>query len=119
MAVQQIVVILLHERQAIHIWSHQKLVKAIDPNATVILYVSYARGDYREDSDIDMLILLDIDKEKLSHPDKFKITSKTGWAHHRVTPYYENVNKEGIILWAIKKIQWSRIIWQLQNNYRV
>jgi predicted nucleotidyltransferase len=83
----------------------------------VILYVSYARGDYREDSDIDMLILLDIDKEKLSHPDKFKITdpiyeigletdtlispkiySKTGWAHHRVTPYYENVNKEGIIL---------------------
>lgn len=27
---------------------------------TVILYGSYARGDYREDSDIDIMILLDI-----------------------------------------------------------
>ena len=83
----------------------------------VILYGSYARGDYRETSDIDLLILLDINREKLTYSEKFKITSpiydigletdtlispkiysKIGWARHRVTPYYENVNKEGIIL---------------------
>lgn len=40
----------------------KKSVLATDPNATVILYGSYARGDYREDSDIDLLILLNKDK---------------------------------------------------------
>ena len=95
----------------------KKSVAAVDPGATVILYGSYARGDYRETSDIDLLILLDINREKLTYSEKFKITSpiydigletdtlispkiysKIGWARHRVTPYYENVNKEGIIL---------------------
>ena len=28
----------------------------------VILYGSYARGDYREDSDIDIMILVDMDE---------------------------------------------------------
>ena len=35
------------------------------PDATLILYGSYARGDYREDSDIDLLIL--VNKEKLTY----------------------------------------------------
>ncbi len=92
-------------------------VLATDPNATVILYGSYARGDYREDSDIDLLILLDSERDNLSYNDKTKIShpiydigtetdsfispkiySKLGWAKHRVTPYFENVNREGIIL---------------------
>lgn len=92
-------------------------VKAIDPNAVIILYGSYARGDYHDDSDIDLLILLDVEKEKLTYTDKRqisdpiydiglatntlispKIYSKSGWKRHRVTPYYENVNNEGIIL---------------------
>ena len=36
-------------------------VLATEPNATVVLYGSYARGDNREDSDIDLLILVDND----------------------------------------------------------
>ena len=32
---------------------------------SVILYGSYARGDYREDSDIDIMILLDLSYLKL------------------------------------------------------
>ncbi|MBK9980810.1 MAG: nucleotidyltransferase domain-containing protein [Saprospiraceae bacterium] len=33
-------------------------IKGIDPNAEVILFGSRARGDFREDSDWDFLILL-------------------------------------------------------------
>lgn len=29
---------------------------------TVILYGSYARGDYRDDSDIDIMVLLDLEE---------------------------------------------------------
>lgn len=91
-------------------------VLSTEPSATVILYGSYARGDFREDSDIDILVL--VDKEKLSFEDKQKIIyplydieletgkiisplvfSKDYWkTKHRVNPFYENVNKEGIIL---------------------
>ena len=92
-------------------------VQKTEPDATVILYGSYARGEEREDSDIDILILVDRDKEKITWDEKMKIThpicdielemetiispvvySKKGWANHRVTPYYENVNREGIVL---------------------
>ena len=91
-------------------------VQATAPGATVILYGSYARGEERPDSDIDILVL--VDKEgKLSFEEETKIAypvydvsfdvdklisvniyTKTGWANHRVTPYYENVNREGIML---------------------
>lgn len=37
-------------------------VKETVPNAVVILYGSYARGDYKHDSDIDLLILVDNEK---------------------------------------------------------
>ncbi|MFI5142019.1 MAG: nucleotidyltransferase domain-containing protein [Bacteroidia bacterium] len=95
----------------------KKTVQETEPNATLILYGSYARGEERKDSDIDILILIDSDREKITRDEKIKITypicsieldtdtiispvvyTKKGWANHRVTPYYENVNKEGIIL---------------------
>ncbi len=85
------------------------------PDATLILFGSYARGDYREDSDIDLLIL--INDDKVTHDEENRITFplydigfKTGmiispmvytlkdWANHRVTPFYENVNSEGVAL---------------------
>ena len=88
-----------------------------EPGATVILYGSYARGEEREDSDIDVLILIDSDKEKIKWKEGEHIVyplnrigvetsvvispvvySKKGWANHRVTPFYENVNREGILL---------------------
>ena len=95
----------------------KKSVLGTDPNATVILYGSYARGDYHEESDIDLLILLDKDREKLTYQETDVIAfplydigvdndlrispviySKKGWANHRVTPYFTNVNREGVVL---------------------
>jgi len=92
-------------------------VRQSEPGATLILYGSYARGEEREDSDIDVLIVIDSDKDKIRWKESEYIThrllnieiatsvvispviySKKGWANHRITPYYENVNKEGIVL---------------------
>lgn len=91
-------------------------VKTIDPEATVILYGSFARGDHNENSDIDILIL--IDKDNLSREDKKRIkyplydiefetgriisplvVSRNDWeSRHRITPFYDNVKKEGVML---------------------
>ena len=46
-------------------------VKSIDPTATVILYGSFARGDNDQNSDIDLLILLE--KESLTRDDEKRI----------------------------------------------
>ncbi len=94
----------------------KKSVTASDPDAILILYGSYARGDYNEESDIDLLIL--VDKEKVTRDDKIKISyplydiqfdmgvlisplvvSKKFWqVNPKVTPFYENVTREGIVL---------------------
>ena len=91
-------------------------VVSVDPKATLILYGSYARNQYREDSDVDLLVLLD--KEKVSRQDEKNIKyplyeiefetgtiisplvlSKKDWENrHRITPFYENIIKEGIVL---------------------
>jgi predicted nucleotidyltransferase len=91
-------------------------VKETAPDATLILYGSYARGDEREDSDIDLLVL--VSEEKLTRENEIKIKyplydieTDTGiiisplvlprntWiTRHRITPFYENVGKEGIVL---------------------
>ena len=49
-------------------------VSSTAPNAILIVYGSYARGDFRPDSDIDLLILLD--KEKISYEEKISIKLK-------------------------------------------
>ncbi|MQY80496.1 MAG: nucleotidyltransferase domain-containing protein [Bacteroidetes bacterium] len=91
-------------------------VKSIDPTATVILYGSFARGDNDQNSDIDLLILLE--KERLTRDDEKRIKyplydiefetgqiisplvlSKYDWeSRHKITPFYENVTNEGVIL---------------------
>ena len=91
-------------------------VIATDPDAKVILFGSYARGDQHEGSDIDLIILLD--KEKITYNDEIRIFyplymieiksgipisplvySKYFWENkHKVTPFYENVNQEGVVL---------------------
>ena len=40
----------------------REIVHRVAPTAQAILYGSEARGDAREDSDIDLLVLLDNDK---------------------------------------------------------
>lgn len=94
----------------------KKAVNIIAPEATLILYGSYARGDHNENSDIDLLIL--VDKEKITRSDQKKIKyplyeiefetgtiispvifSKKEWESKITkTPYYENVSKEGKVL---------------------
>ena len=91
-------------------------VKSIDPTAIVILYGSCARGDNNKDSDIDLLILLDKPKitpqesKNIKYPlydiefetgqviSPLVLTRKDWETRHRITPFYENVTKEGITL---------------------
>ncbi len=87
-----------------------------EPGARIIVYGSFARGDSRNDSDIDLVILLD--KLKITREDEIRITyplydiefesgqiisplviSRADWeTRHRITPFYKNVKKEGIEL---------------------
>lgn len=83
----------------------------------VILYGSYARGDYREDSDIDIMILLDLSdmdikqyRHELSgetfdfnmeHDIDIKPIAKSqqhfqNWVD--VYPFYANIKREGVTL---------------------
>ncbi len=87
-----------------------------DPGATLILYGSYARGDNKEDSDIDILVLIDKDKvtiedrQRIGHP-IYRIElenetlicpilySRKHWETKlSITPFYKNVISEGILL---------------------
>jgi len=86
------------------------------PNASIILYGSQARGNSTKHSDIDILIL--IDNENLTFNDEQNIVNpiydlefesgkiisplvltKNDWElKHSITPFYKNIQKEGIIL---------------------
>lgn len=91
-------------------------VHETDPDATIILYGSYARGDQNRESDLDLIILLN--KEKIDRDDEKRVKyplydiefdtgqiisplviSRSRWeSKHKVTPFYQNVTKEGIQL---------------------
>lgn len=94
----------------------KETVNKINPKASLILFGSYARGDFHEQSDLDLLVL--IDKEEISREDQKRIKyplydiefetgtiispivfTKKDWENkHRKTPFYENVSKEGQVL---------------------
>ncbi len=82
---------------------------------TVILYGSCARGDFSPDSDIDIMVLLDIPQDKINEERKriLDISDKLDWDYDVVlTPvvqnyqvyqeylpvskFYQNVQREGV-----------------------
>lgn len=84
----------------------------------VILYGSYARGDFRPDSDVDIMILLDISdlalkaySQRLSymtydynldHDLDIKPIAKNEDHFHKWVdnyPFYANIHKEGVVLY--------------------
>ncbi|MCC8105994.1 MAG: nucleotidyltransferase domain-containing protein [Clostridiales bacterium] len=86
---------------------------------TIILYGSYARGDFHDDSDIDIMILVKLDdlqiKEKqnalsdltfdYNFDNNIEIMPIVKNLDHfnkwlRAYPFYNNVRKEGVELYA-------------------
>ena len=53
----------------------KNLIKSVAPNSQTILYGSEARGDNKQNSDIDILIL--VDKDVLSPTEEDVITAPT------------------------------------------
>ncbi|MBI4559474.1 MAG: nucleotidyltransferase domain-containing protein [Candidatus Hydrogenedentes bacterium] len=92
----------------------KEAVLRIDPRAQVVLYGSRARGDAQPDSDWDFLILLsipaDFQTQRRIRRNLCDVECLTGevittvihsvedWRQPRlkVTPFYENVSREGI-----------------------
>ncbi len=90
-------------------------IKSVDPKAKVILFGSRARGDARKDSDWDLLILVNSQnpnrKEELFRDKLFDLELETGeiismfvynnkvWtSRHKITPLYQSIEKEGVVL---------------------
>ncbi len=84
---------------------------------SVLLYGSYARGDYDDESDMDIMILVDIPREQLSSYKKpfLTLTSDLGLINDILitvtlkdlytfekyldaVPFYQNVKKEGVAI---------------------
>ena len=79
------------------------------------LYGSYARGDYDDESDIDILVTVDETPEELSRSDRkvshinsdlsldhditvsaITVPYERFWGYSKILPFYMNVLKDGI-----------------------
>ncbi len=92
----------------------KETVKAIDPEARVILFGSRARGDSRPSSDWDFLILTSCQTNKHTKQlirDRLLDTeleaeqvisslifSQEKWHDYQITPLYKNISRDGVEL---------------------
>jgi predicted nucleotidyltransferase len=89
------------------------LKRQILPNEKVILFGSQARGDARPDSDWDLLVLLDKEKNEIEDEDKYSypftklgwnygiainsiLYTKKQWKKGKSFPFHKNVMRDGI-----------------------
>lgn len=85
-------------------------------NAKVILFGSRARNDAREDSDWDLLIILNKDKMSVSDIERYAcpfmelgyeaeeeinpiVYTRKEWENRKFTLFHHNIEKEGIEIW--------------------
>jgi predicted nucleotidyltransferase len=94
----------------------KQAIRAVVPDADVILYGSRARGDAAEDSDYDLLVLVDqpvdmaIDEQLVASIYPLELESgavltlaaynRDLWNSrlYRAMPFHENVDREGVLL---------------------
>lgn len=94
-----------------------KAKSLVPPHSEMILFGSRARGDAKEGSDWDILILLDKDHICLDDYDRYSypfrelgwdlgqyinvvLYTKKNWQRDAASPFFENVKEDGIKLWA-------------------
>lgn len=96
----------------------ERMPRFMPENTKVMLFGSRARGDYSENSDWDLLILLDragtvtvAELGELSYPFydlgaeldidiNPVIYTREDWAKRRNTPFYDGVTADSISLWG-------------------
>ncbi len=94
----------------------KKAIRAVVPDADVILYGSRARGDAKDDSDYDLLVLVDRSADVTVHQQLissiYPLELETGavltlsiynrdlWNSklYRAMPFHENVDRDGVCL---------------------
>jgi len=92
----------------------QALKRRILPNERVVLFGSRARGDARDDSDWDLLVLLNKDKRNFNEDyDQYaypfaeiglkygavvsiRLFTTKNWEKGKAFPFYKNVEREGV-----------------------
>ncbi len=104
-------------RDVIYLFSSQLQMLLGSHLSKIIVYGSYARGDYHKNSDVDVMILVDLTEEEIKKIENsvydiaFEIEMNTGidispviksesqfeyWVD--VLPYYRNVREEGSMI---------------------
>ena len=104
-------------RDVIYLFSRQLQMLLGAHLSKIIVYGSYARGDYQENSDVDVMILVNLTEEEIKKIENsvydiaFEIEMNTGidispviksesqfeyWVD--VLPYYRNVREEGVLI---------------------
>ena len=96
--------VMMKQKEEILYAIKEVIAQVMPTGARVVLLGSQVRNDAREDSDWDILILLD--KEKLEEADHWKIDVEIhpimytlkDWLKRNFSLFYKNVEQDGIVL---------------------